>query len=203
MSKSDVFNNQTRLIQKPELRQLVIDTLEAAPDYFYTMPASSTGKYHPAYTLGNGGLVRHTKAAVKIAECLLSLEMYEALAKKSDEIYAAIILHDSVKKGLTGTQYTTTEHPLDAAKLLIDTAKKANFADNVIQFPMRRVHTGADADLPQGEKITEEVGGALAHVANILIENDIGEFEAVIGVEGGQYNITFTQLKKYNKPILN
>jgi len=68
---------------------------------------------------------------------------------------------------------------------------------------MRRVHTGADADLPQGEKITEEVGGALAHVANILIENDIGEFEAVIGVEGGQYNITFTQLKKYNKPILN
>ena len=75
--------------------------------------------------------------------------------------------------------------------------------NNVIQFPLRRVHTGADADLPQGAKITEEVGGALAHVANILIENDVGEFEAVIGVEGGQYNVTFTQLKKYNKPILN
>ena len=145
MSKSDVFNNQTRLIQKPELRKLVIDTLEAAPDYFYIMPASSTGKYHPAYTLGDGGLVRHTKAAVKIAECLLSLEMYEALAHKSDEIYAALILHDSVKKGMTGNQYTTTEHPLDAAKLLIDTAKKVNFADmETVEFiaGMIRSHMG-------------------------------------------------------------
>lgn len=130
MSKSDIFNNYTQLIQNADLRQLVIDTLEAAPDYFYTMPASTTGKYHPAYTLGDGGLVRHTKAAVKIAECLLSIEMYASLAKQSDQIYAALILHDTVKKGLDGcNRWTTIEHPLDAAKLLLDTAKTKNFAD--------------------------------------------------------------------------
>lgn len=129
MSKSDIFNNQTQLIKNTDLRQLVIDTLEATPDYFYTMPASTTGKYHPAYTLGDGGLVRHTKAAVKIAECLLSIEMYAALAKQSDLIYAALILHDTVKKGLNGTQWTTVEHPLDAAKLLLDTAERKKFTD--------------------------------------------------------------------------
>jgi len=129
MSKSDIFNNYTQLIQNKDLRQLVVDTLEAAPDYFYTMPASTTGKYHPAYTLGDGGLVRHTKAAVKIAECLLSIEMYATLATKSDQIYAALILHDTVKKGLTGNQWTTIEHPLDAAKLLIDTARINKFDD--------------------------------------------------------------------------
>lgn len=156
MSKSDVFNKQTQLIVRPVLRQLVIDILEAAPDYFYTMPASSTGKYHPAYTLGDGGLVRHTKAAVKIAECLLSLEMYAALAKDSDLIYAALILHDSVKKGMTGNQYTTVEHPLDAAKLLLDTAKKVNFADMdtvLVIADMIRSHMGQWNTNRDGEEV--------------------------------------------------
>lgn len=89
--------------------------LEHAPSYFWEMPASSTGKYHPAYTLGAGGLVRHTKAAVRIADALLRLEMYAPLAARKDEIIAALILHDSVKKGASGGQYTTIEHPLAAA----------------------------------------------------------------------------------------
>ena len=57
---------------KPELgtikSQVYSDFAEAAiislPDYFFEIPASSTGKYHPSYALGTGGLVRHTKAAV-------------------------------------------------------------------------------------------------------------------------------------------
>lgn len=129
MNKSNIFASQLRLINKTPLRNLVEKSLEAAPDYFYTMPASTTGKYHPAYSLGDGGLVRHTKAAVKIADCLLSLEMYKALAEQKDLIVSALILHDSVKKGKDGTQWTTIEHPLDGADLFIETAKAANYED--------------------------------------------------------------------------
>ena len=43
------------------------DLLDRLPDYFYTMPASTSGLHHPQFSLGEGGLVRHTKAAVKIA----------------------------------------------------------------------------------------------------------------------------------------
>lgn len=124
MKKSNVFNNQLALIENQKLRNLVEKVLEAAPDYFYTMPASTTGKYHPEYSLGEGGLVRHTKAAVKIADCLLGLEMYSKLKAFKDQIIAALILHDSVKKGRDGSQWTSTTHPLDAADLFVEVSNK-------------------------------------------------------------------------------
>lgn len=40
MKKSNVFNNQLALIENQKLRNLVEKVLEAAPDYFYTMPES-------------------------------------------------------------------------------------------------------------------------------------------------------------------
>lgn len=110
MSKHEVFSEELYLIDKENLKDLVQKCLDRAPEYFYTMPASTTGKYHPEYSLGEGGLVRHTKAAVKIAKSLLDLEMYAPLAKSKDQIIAALILHDSVKKDLTavnGQQFNT------------------------------------------------------------------------------------------------
>ena len=46
--------------------------IDSLPDYFFEVAAASTGKYHPKYAQGEGGLVRHTKAAVKIAYELLA-----------------------------------------------------------------------------------------------------------------------------------
>ena len=87
------------------------------PDYFFSVAASSTGKYHPPYALGEGGLVRHTKAAVAIAHELLQLEMYNDVftPAEKDLIIAALILHDGKKHGDNGSQYTVAEHPLVVA----------------------------------------------------------------------------------------
>lgn len=123
----ETFGAQLSLIENKSLASLIELCLLNAPEYFYTMPASTSGKYHPAYSLGEGGLVRHTKAAVKIANCLLSLEMYKGLNK--DEIIAALILHDSVKKGRQGGDWTVIEHPLQAADLLIGTARACKYED--------------------------------------------------------------------------
>lgn len=117
MNKIEVFKNELRLIEDENLRYLVMYTLTKAPEYFFIMPASTTGRYHPEYTLGKGGLVRHTKAAVKIAYDLLGLEQNLSLSVFSDEIISALILHDSVKKGLNGGNYTTSDHPLQAVAL--------------------------------------------------------------------------------------
>ena len=46
------------------------------PEYFFEVAASSTGKYHPVYALGVGGLVRHTIAAVEIANEMYRMDMY-------------------------------------------------------------------------------------------------------------------------------
>lgn len=117
--------HEINLIDNYELKSFVAHCVCEAPDYFFTMPASTTGKYHPEYSLGEGGLVRHTQAAVKIAADLLSLEQYKKLNK--DTIIAALILHDSIKKGFDGSKYTAFSHPLDASEFLAKQASKRKF----------------------------------------------------------------------------
>ena len=116
--KSDCFSDELRLISDAKLRGFIIDYLnECVPQYFWVVPASSTGKYHPAYALGEGGLVRHTKAAVLIAEDLLSLEQNETLSEcYHDEIISALIVHDTFKQGLKQEGgHTRFEHPVYSA----------------------------------------------------------------------------------------
>lgn len=115
MNNSEIFFGELQLIRKADLANAVRRILdELVPEYFYVVSASSTGKYHPWYSLGYGGLVRHTKAAVKIAYDLLQLEQYRHL--HADTIIAALILHDTFKHGKVCGQYTVAEHPLVAAE---------------------------------------------------------------------------------------
>ena len=61
------FNKEINYIKNDRIKNSLIIMLDKLPDYFYHVPASSTGKYHPSFSLGEGGLLRHTKAAVRIA----------------------------------------------------------------------------------------------------------------------------------------
>lgn len=83
------------------------------------MAASSTGKYHPPYALGEGGLLRHTKAAVVIAKDLLGLEMYgKYTTDERDIILVALILHDGLKHGGEESRFTVATHPVLCAQWL-------------------------------------------------------------------------------------
>lgn len=115
MKTVGIFINELDMIEDELLRDFAEYCLVRLPEYFFTMPASTTGKFHPSYTLGEGGLVRHTKAAVKIANDLLNIEQYQHL--DSDAIIFALLFHDGIKKG-KGSNYTVTEHPLLAAEFL-------------------------------------------------------------------------------------
>ena len=76
------------------------------------MAASSTGRYHPSYALGNGGLVRHSKAATLFAKTLLGLEQNNCFTSdEKDLILTALILHDGLKHGNDGSSFTVAEHP--------------------------------------------------------------------------------------------
>ena len=110
------FTEEVNLIKDENLRKLTIGMLSTIPEYFYRIPASSSGKYHPQYALGEGGLARHTKAAVKIAESLLSLEQYKELPH--DKIIMALIMHDTFKQGILESGHTVSEHPLLAASFV-------------------------------------------------------------------------------------
>ena len=115
---NNVFEKELALMHDEKIILFTKKILNLLPDYFYHTGASSTGKYHPQYAAGDGGLVRHTKAAVRIAYEMLRNDMFKPFQSKADLIYAALILHDGCKHGLEGSKYTVTEHPLVVSELI-------------------------------------------------------------------------------------
>ena len=95
--------------------------LDGLPEYFWEVPASSTGKYHPNYSLGVEGLKRHVQGAMRIAIELFRCEACFNLTEDDmDNILIAIALHDGFKSGTQEeymkNKYTKHEHPLLSAK---------------------------------------------------------------------------------------
>jgi len=97
-----VFKNEIEKIQNEEYRDFIKFYLdEYTPKYFYSTGASSSGKFHPQFSQGEGGLVRHTQAVVLFAEAFLELSSYKYLNDEyKDYVYMACILHDTAKYGL-------------------------------------------------------------------------------------------------------
>lgn len=129
MDKVQVFRTELQNIQSDDVRRFVAACLNEAPDYFFFLPASSTGKYHPGFALGEGGLVRHTKAAVRIAADLMALKCGGVVFsdETKDEILAALILHDTVKKEHPEDRYASAKHPVFAAKMILNVQERTGF----------------------------------------------------------------------------
>jgi len=106
----EIFKDELKLIEYESIRNFTQEILTIMPDYFFEIPASSTGKYHPKYGLGTGGLVRHTRAAVKIAHELFNLEPFHPLEKSI--IISSLILHDGCKNGKKFANHTIHAHPI-------------------------------------------------------------------------------------------
>ena len=109
------FEKELSYIKDENIKRFTTFAVDHIKPIFFVEAASSTGKYHPDYALGFAGLYRHTQAAVKIANDLLQLDMYKEKFSESvrDYIIAALILHDSCKRGIDWSdKYTKHEHPL-------------------------------------------------------------------------------------------
>ena len=65
--KISVFINELNYIKDDNLNAFAKELIANAEDYFFTVPASSSGKYHPQFSLGVGGLVRHTRCVAYFA----------------------------------------------------------------------------------------------------------------------------------------
>ncbi len=117
--KISAFKGSFQLIHNPQIRKLLQLIVRNAPDYFFEIPASSTGKYHPRYSLNEGGLLRHTLGAIVFANHLFPLYNFNQL--EQDLIIASLIMHDMAKNGVEildngqvvqESDYTVAKHPL-------------------------------------------------------------------------------------------
>lgn len=121
MKKAEHFEREINLIVDEDLRMAVKSYMnDCVADWFYEVGASASGKFHPKFSQGKGGLVRHTKAVVKFAEELLRMSNYTYMKDTyKDYIIAACIIHDTAKYGLTGEMDKTVykDHAKNASKL--------------------------------------------------------------------------------------
>ena len=69
--------------------------------------------------MGDGGLVRHTKVAIRfLVECF-RLAWYERISDDDrDLLVVALMLHDGWKSGISHSKYTLDEHPVIAIEQL-------------------------------------------------------------------------------------
>jgi len=117
-------------IENEDLQILARDLVGTIPDYFWHVPASSTGKYHPSYALGDGGLVRHTVAVVRFLNHIFAMECFGSTltSRKRDLLRIAGMMHDTRKSGsqedYEKNKYTKHEHPILAANVVRQFADK-------------------------------------------------------------------------------
>lgn len=141
--KSEKFNNELEYIKDYNIKESCKIMLELLPDYFYEIPASSTGKYHPEYTLGDRGLVRHTKMVTRIGYELLNNPCIGSkyTQEEQDLMIMGMILHDGLKSGIQKNKYTQVDHPILIANYIKDNKDKLKLTDNQITFIMDAIKT--------------------------------------------------------------
>lgn len=133
---NEYFIKELFYIKNPRIRESANVLVNLLPEYFYHIPASSTGKYHPKYALGDGGLLRHTKVVVRIGYELLSNNSigHSFTSDEKDLMLLGMMLHDGLKSGLVQEKYTRYDHPLLAAQFVIDNKDKTKLTDQEVKL---------------------------------------------------------------------
>jgi len=180
--KCNNFNQELSYIKDDRLKENTKIILNELPDYFYEVQAASTGKYHPRYALGNKGLVRHVKSAVRIAYDLFTIYKFEEHTK--DIIIISLLIHDGLKHGFIEEKYSKFEHPLLIGELLDNIKEKLTLTNEEIKEIKANVssHMGkfntnqySDIVLPLPNTITQKfvhMCDFLASRKEILFEFD-------------------------------
>ena len=113
------FANELNDIQDDNLRQFAAQLLVNAPEYFFSIPASSSGKHHPYFAREIGGLVKHTRCVIFYAEC--NAESFNFDSHTKDLAIIAALAHDIKKQGDSDAKnYTVWEHPELAYNFILD-----------------------------------------------------------------------------------
>lgn len=135
MEKIEYFNKEYEYIKNDKKKNDIRYLVSKLPDYFFEIPASSTGKYHPDFASTSHGLVKHTKVAVRIAKELLDNPgLNNFTDDEKDIIIMALILHDGCKSGMVKEKYTRFDHPLIICDLINENRSKLSLNDDEVNL---------------------------------------------------------------------
>ena len=119
--KLSLFEKEIAYIEIEDIKEFFKKAISLVPDYFFEIPASSSGKFHSALECGFGGLVYHTRSVAKVANYLVNLQQYKSKLNEveKDCVICAALLHDCLKHDWENkTGFSVHQHPVLAAEFI-------------------------------------------------------------------------------------
>ena len=137
VSEKDIFKKIAIVELAPMnavLCKFAQELIEEIPSYFWSVGASSTGKHHPEFSNGDGGLARHSLMTYRWLKNMIETNPSD-IDDFAPSMIVASLFHDCCKRGMpddTNHEHTKFEHPFFSAKFVLDNAEK--FAKNNKDF---------------------------------------------------------------------
>ena len=160
MNYEKLFEIELTYLKSDRIKKACLAMTKLLPDYFYEVPASSTGKYHPSYSLGEGGLLRHSKAAMRIGYELLQDPSIgdKYTDDEKDLMLMALLIHDGLKSGNPQEKYTRFDHPILMADYLMDCEEELGLEVEEIEFlgDVIKTHMGVWTTDYNGNEVLEK-----------------------------------------------
>ena len=119
--KIALFEKEIAYMEIEDIRDFFKRAITIIPNYFFEVPASSSGKFHSSLECGFGGLVYHTRSVAKIANYLVNLQQYKSKLNEieKDCVVCAALLHDCLKHDWENkTGFSVHQHPVLAAEFI-------------------------------------------------------------------------------------
>ena len=136
MDRLEMFVEELEYINDESYKKVLLNIINMLPEYWLHEAASSTGKYHPEYALGEGGLLRHSKAAMRIGYELLNNPCIgdKYTAREKDLMLMSLLVHDGLKLGDPQERYTRFDHPILMADFIVDNYKEIGLSKEDAKF---------------------------------------------------------------------
>lgn len=123
MDKVKIFEGLLNKFETDEIRDYCADMIKEIPDYIFTIPSSTSFKYHNKTQCQPHGQIFHILMFAEVMNYVLGLEYVKEKTneRQRDCLRCTPIFHDAIKCGLNGSQYTVHEHPMLAGEWVRNT----------------------------------------------------------------------------------
>lgn len=159
--KQLVFEPLLKDFETETIAEYFRDMVAEIPDYIFTIPSSTSGKYHNATQCKKYGQIYHSYMFASILNHRLRLkanrEKYNT-PEIRDCMRCVSVFHDAVKCGWNGEEYTVQEHPILAAEWVRDTHVDHDIPDEYKEMIacMCEAHSGEWNKNQSGEVLMPE-----------------------------------------------
>ncbi len=175
-NKIKIFEPISKNFETEEFRLYYLDMVAEIPDYIFTMPSSTSGKYHNETQCQIYGQVYHGYMFDSILNHRLRLKGNQeqfATPQERDAMRCVPILHDAVKCGWNGSKFTVQDRPMLAAKWVLETKVEHDISQEYKQMiaDMCEAHSGEWNKSRSGQVIMSEPRNArefFIHECDIL-----------------------------------